>query len=276
MILIGDAGGTKTDWRILQDDTIDQVRTAGFNPHTHSLQEYVSHLTEQFQGRIEAIEKMYFYGASVYPGNEEVHAAFSSLFTNAEVHLNSDLIGACRSLSEHEPAFVGILGTGSAGCYYDGEMLAEHPPSLGYSLGDEGSGARLGILFLKTALRKRFSSEVQELFDQTFGLTKDDVYAELYRGDRPVSYLASFTKFLNEHRSLPEIDNLLRSEFRNYFEAYFGRMTDTDAYQFHFTGSIAFHFQDYLRGVGAELGFSIGRIIQGPIAGLALYHQKYG
>jgi hypothetical protein len=42
----------------------------------------------------------------------------------------------------------------------------------------------------------------------------------------------------------------------------------------HFTGSIAFYFSDVLRQVANDKGITVKNILEGPIAGLTLYHQK--
>jgi N-acetylglucosamine kinase-like BadF-type ATPase len=43
-----------------------------------------------------------------------------------------------------KPAIVCILGTGSNSCYFDGENLKIELPSLGFLIGDEGSGSAIG------------------------------------------------------------------------------------------------------------------------------------
>ena len=276
MILIADAGGTKTDWRILKDFSIEQACTDGYNPHTHDTSKYIETLSTEFRQIRDQVSKIYFYGAAIYSNNLSFINAMKSLFMNAEIFPNSDVLGSCRALSENDAAFIGILGTGSAGCFYDGKTVKIHPPSLGYVLGDEAAGSKLGILLLRNILRDRLSTEIQDLFNATYGITKDEVYAEVYQGEHPNAYLASFTTFLHEHREQPEIHNLLSAEFRNYYQAYFEPMEHKEKYSFHFAGSVAFYFQDFLRKIGEELGYSVGRIVQNPISGLALYHQKHG
>lgn len=276
MKLVADAGGTKTDWRLLRGDAIEQFATSGFNPNTHDLQKYMEIVGKEFQEIASEVSEVNFYGASIYSSNTEFREAMNGVFPKAHINLNNDLVGSCRSLSADDPAFVGILGTGSAGCFYDGKDVVDHPPSLGYALGDEGSGAVLGKTLLRMALRKRLDKEVQQKFDETLGLTKEEVYKHVYRGDRPNAYMATFTKFLFEYRSNPQIHELINREFRAYFEAFFGHMNDLKKYPFHFSGSVAYYFGDYLRNIGAEMGYSVGRIVQSPIAGLALYHQNHG
>jgi len=276
MILVADAGGTKTAWRILNGDKIDQLVTRGYNPNTHELDTFLDEVIGHFQASANEVEKIYFYGASLYPTSTVFIDGLGARFQKAAITVNNDLFGSCRSLSANSPAFVGILGTGSAGCFYDGEKVVIHPPSLGYALGDEGSGALLGRALLKAAFRKKLDKDLLHLFDQTFQLSKEQVYAEVYRGDHPNTYLASFTRFLNENRDHPQIYALLRNEFEAYFTAFFLDMPGLKEHSFHFSGSIAFYFGDILREIAVARGYTVGRIVQSPIAGLALYHQEHG
>lgn len=276
MILIADAGGTKTDWRLLDGQKIEQFRTEGFNPHTHSLEEYANAVKLAFSEISNDVKKVYFYGASIYSDNRKFTSAIAAIFPSAEITANNDLLGTCRALSDDQPGFVGILGTGSAGCFYNGEDIVYHIPSLGFALGDEGSGAILGKRLLQAIFRKKFDATIQNAFDTQYGIKKEDAYANVYAGDQPNTYLASFTTFLNDHREHADVRELLTKEFRRYFNAYFLSLAGTDIYPFHFSGSIAFHFQNELREIAAELGLSVGRIFQAPIAGLALYHQNHG
>ena len=42
----------------------------------------------------------------------------------------------------------------------------------------------------------------------------------------------------------------------------------------HFVGSIAFYYSDLLRQVANDKGVTVKNILETPIAGLTLYHQK--
>jgi glucosamine kinase len=46
------------------------------------------------------------------------------------------------------------------------------------------------------------------------------------------------------------------------------------ALKVHFTGSIGFYFSDVVRQVANDKGITVKNILEGPIAGLTLYHQK--
>lgn len=275
MILVADAGGTKTDWRLLDGDQISPFVTIGYNPNTHQLSEFIKDITPTFLELRSKISKLYFYGASLYPGNDVFIEEIGQFFSKAQIEINTDLLGSCRALSANESGFVGILGTGSAGCFYEGNEITNHLPSLGYSLGDEGSGAYLGRKLLNKVLRNQLGTEIQHAFEQKFHLSKEEIFRHIYNEDGANAYLASFSPFLLAYKSNPQVHRLIMSSFQTYFNAYFMGMEAIHNYPFHFTGSVAYHFSDFIREVGTKLDLTITRIVQSPIAGLALYHQSH-
>jgi len=238
--------------------------------------DFVNEITPTFLHVKNQVKKLYFYGASIYPSNMAFKKGMEHMFPQAEIDINNDLLGTCRALSSDAPAFVGILGTGSAGCFYDGKEIINHPPSLGYALGDEGSGAVLGKTVLNLALRNRLDPEVQQKFDSEFQLSKEEVYEFVYKREGPNAYLASFARFLLANKSNTQIDGVIRDGFEQYYKAFFLSMDNLQDYPLHFSGSVAYFFGDYLREIGTGLGLTVGKIVQSPIAGLALYHQNHG
>lgn len=77
----------------------------------------------------------------------------TDFFTNAQIFVESDLLGAARSACKDHPGIACILGTGSNSCLYDGRQIVRNIPPLGYILGDEGSGAYLGKRFIGDCLK---------------------------------------------------------------------------------------------------------------------------
>ena len=71
----------------------------------------------------------------------------------------SDLLAAARALCGHKPGIACIMGTGSNSCLYDGKAIVSNVSPLGYILGDEGSGAVLGKLFLGDVLKNQLPKD---------------------------------------------------------------------------------------------------------------------
>ena len=109
---------------------------------------------------------MHFYGAACRRAQkaEVIAAAMRQLFPNAKAHVTEDLLAAARALLGREPGFAAILGTGTNSCLYDGEKITYNVDSLGYFLGDEGSGSYIGKRLLRDYLRGLLPDGLQEVF----------------------------------------------------------------------------------------------------------------
>ena len=145
MRLIIDAGSTKMEWILLEGNAVIQrFTTEGFNPNYAEKQ----CLVETFQGASlpKEIQFIHYYGTGC--GNEQncqiIKEVFQNYFPDAKIHVTHDLMAACHALFGHEKGIACILGTGSNSCLYDGENIVEKAISLGYMVGDEGSGMRIG------------------------------------------------------------------------------------------------------------------------------------
>ncbi len=274
--IVGDAGGTGTQWRVVRGGEILQFETIGFNAYTHNLDDLKTNIQQVFGDFIDKDSPKYIYAAGVdtIQQKEEVTTQLGSIF-HANVMIENDLVGVARSLCGKEQGNVCILGTGSNACYYDGESVNKVSASLGYVLGDEGSGADLGKKLMMGVFRGRFASEIVTEFQDRFQLTSYDAIQKIYHQPRPNHFLASFAKFVHEHRSHPDIYQMICGVFENFFDAFF---FDSSAKEvpFYFSGSIAWHFSDILGDVAKKQGLHIRHIAQSPISGLVLYHQQYG
>ncbi len=273
MILIGESGATKADWRLIGDHgEIRQFQQKGFNAATHDPAEFLQGL-KPLVPEPEKVSKVYLYAAGV---NDEIKKplikTFQSLFGNASIDIETDLLAAARGLFGNDPGMVGILGTGSNLCKYDGDRIIQRIPPLGYILGDEGSGNYMGRRLLAMFLRHQFSKSLLKEIDQYFnGIKEADVIREVY--SKPSNtYLASFSRYLIENQNDREIYQLIHRCFNDYFDA-FGVEKNM---KYGFTGSVAFLCGNILRKVAVERGIILDLIVQSPIAGLTLYHQENG
>lgn len=279
MILIADAGASKTDWRLIDGEQITQFKCGGYNLVTHSLPEYIDSIGQVFQSYGDAIEKLYFYGAGITSGAvaESLSVSFRTVFPRATSAFSSDLLGAARSLFGKEKGMVGILGTGSAGCLYSGEKIERRVPSLGYVIGDEGSGADLGKRLVKLYLRGRLPATLERKLARSFqSLSEESVLEKIYHAPGANKYLASFGSFVIEHQGDPFVYQIIHESFYTYFDSFYGNTNDYKDIKFRFTGSVAYLLSNILRKVSMERGIQLDIISQSPISGLSLYHQKYG
>ena len=278
MILIADSGGSKLDWRILHSDgRIDQVNGPGFNPYYQPASDLQKSLEENLLPQIlEPVTKVFFYGAGVSsPDNQKiVEQVLVKYFKQASVEINLDLLGAARSLCGDEEGIACILGTGSNSCSYDGRTITKNVASLGWILGDEGSGAYMGKRFIKDYIRKEVPERLAEQFKARFPLNREEILSKVYQHDKPAAFLGSFTKFIFQHLKDPYCYQLVYSGFKEFFEKNIMQYDNHKNVKVHFTGGVAFYFSNVLRQVANDMGISVKNIAETPIAGLALFHKK--
>ena len=276
MILIADSGATKTDWCIGKNRTdYHIIKTQGINPF-HQPKEHISKvLKEELLPQLEdstCVSHIHFYGAGCTPEKSPiVKEALQTIFAQAEIQVESDLLGAARSLCGEEAGIACILGTGSNSCEYDGKKIKKNVSPLGYILGDEGSGAVLGRRLVSDCLKQQLPEHICQAFLEETQLTPAEIIDKVYRQPQANRFLASLTPFLSKHRNQPEIHDLLVSCFRDFFQRNVMQY-NYPVYEVHFTGSIAWHFQEEVKEAVEKENLQIGKFIKSPIHGLIAYH----
>lgn len=278
MILIADCGSTKTDWVLCDaEGVVARAKTQGLNP-THQDSDKIheilsSELSDEFISQNP--DKIFFYGAGcAYElANNRMREALEGIFNTKEIHINSDLLAAARALCRHDEGIACILGTGSNSCFFDGEKIIENTPSLGYILGDEGSGAHLGRQLISDCLKKQLPKELREKFFAQYNLDLATILEKTYHSSLPNRWLASFTPFLVEHKNKPEIKALVKKCFKKFFKR------NTMIYRrswipIHIVGGVGVNFSDEIKETAESLGLSIGNIVDSPMSGLIEYHKQ--
>ena len=177
MIIIIDSGSSKTSWLITDFNKHKElIFTIGLNPYFHTIQSIQHVVNTNICTKVnkENVQIIYFYGAGCsHPSKISIlKSAFSSIFPNASVFIDTDLLGASRSLFDDKPGIVAILGTGSNICFYNGYKPEQSIFSLGYILGDEGSGAYLGKILIKNYLTGKLPLELNSEFNKEFNYLK--------------------------------------------------------------------------------------------------------
>jgi N-acetylglucosamine kinase-like BadF-type ATPase len=278
MILIADSGGSKTDWRLLQSDgAIDQANTPGFNPYYQPIHDLKKNVEEALLPKInEKVDKIFFYGAGVSSEKNQltIQDALKDYFPEAKIEIGWDLLAAARALCGHEPGIACIMGTGSNSCQYDGEKIVDNVANLGWILADEGSGANLGKKLVVDYLRKKMPSTLSEQFHARFPFHREDILERVYQHEKPSAFLASFAKFIFQHLNDSYCYQLVYDSFSEFYENNVMKYNNYQNLKVHFTGSIAFYFSDILRQVANDKGITVKNILEGPIAGLTLYHKE--
>lgn len=272
-ILIADSGSTKTEWDL---DGL-RIKTQGINPF-HQDDDTIrailyDELLPQLYSHCSVSEfsslKVSFYGSGVRPELEEkIVRLLSEAFPEAkQIDAHSDLLGAAIALCGHSEGIACILGTGANSCLFDGQRIVKNTPPMGYVLGDEGSGAVLGIRFLNALYKDRLPHTILSDFEAYIGMNLAQVIDRVYRQPLANRWLASLSEFIHAHMDEPLIEALIVENFRDFLrynvDPYGRRDLPVSA-----LGSIAYYYQSqFLEALKSE-GYTVGKILRGPLDGL--------
>lgn len=275
MHVIGDVGSTSGHWAVINDNgSVEYVKTPGYNPYSQDevvLLRALQNLGPHLNGKT----KVTYYGTGV-TSEEVTHKISASLekyLDISEVHLYSDLIGAARACCGKSSGIVAILGTGSNCAFYDGTELTHKTPSLGYPVGDEGSGWRIGTAMVQGYYYDLMPKEVREVFSEQLPDDRSDLLAYLRDSPTPNRYLASFATFAAEHLTAPWIRQAVRECLREFVVKHV--VVHDRRYEVHSIGGIAHSFKIILEELLNEYSINCGRIIGDPLPDIVKYHLEH-
>jgi len=281
MILIADSGSTKTDWRLIDDEQkIRQFSSQGINPYFQTGEEIASILRNELlpglPPQTETSPELFFYGAGCRAADKKelVRNALLEVFPGATINVETDMLGAARSVCGHNPGIAAILGTGMNTCVYDGKQITENRASLGYILGDEGSGAHLGKTFITAFLNDELPAALSDRFKERFKLSKDEIINSVYKKPMPNRYLAGFSKFIYQNLKEQYVIDLVSGCFSEFFDKHICKYQQHKELKLSCAGSVAFYYSNILRAVAENKGVNIDTVVETPIAGLTLYHLE--
>ena len=276
MQLIIDSGSTKMEWILLDGKTVkNRFTTDGFNPNYSECQDLDRILSSVKTQGIASLQSVHYYGTGC--GSERncqlIKEVFQNRFPGAEIHVTHDLMAACHALFGHEEGIACILGTGSNSCVYDGENIVEKAVSLGYLVGDEGSGSHIGREVVKAYFYGFMPEELRKKFEETYHLALKDFVQQLYHIEQPSRYLASFAQFAGEHQDEPFMHELVLGCFEAFVKAFVLHFAHCKSLEIRFIGSVAYHFQGILKECIKNHGLTLGEVMTSPAAGLVRYYS---
>ncbi|AII50494.1 N-acetylglucosamine kinase [Hymenobacter sp. APR13] len=278
MILIADGGSTKSSWCQL-DEAGNRVHfnTEGYNPDFINTAGVIASLDKNLPETLhrEEVTEVFYYGAGVSSAKkaEVLAQAMRQVFPQAKVTVDHDLLASARALLGNKPGFAAILGTGTNSCLYDGTRITHNVDSLGYFLGDEGSGSFIGKRLLRDYLRGLLPDGLQEIFQEEFKLTREDILDRLYNQPLPNRFLASFAKFTYDHNNISYCREIVLQGFETFFENIVRHYPNYQDYTFNCIGSVGYNFRDALVQVAKSHQMEVGKIIRSPIDDLVTFHE---
>ena len=257
MKIIVEAGGTKCKWGLI-DSQIRTVETIGFNPncgHPDGLLGISQAVAEVAKNEPNSV--LYFGAGCGNKQNQElVRGILNKVFANAEIKVCSDLEGAAIALFGKQSGIAAILGTGAAAGYYNNNEIERQAPSLGYLLGDEGSGAYIGKTLIVKVLRNEFSDKICERFFEFAKMSPAELIKNVYSAQPQNAYLANFVQFASANIAELEISEIVTNAFALFHQKHIAPLNINNL-PIGFVGGVAWQFADILCAQYAKCGIEI-------------------
>lgn len=280
MKLIIDCGSTKADWVILNGEkVVSKFQTEGFNPNYTDKNTISSIILDNnsYKTYIQEITEIYFYGTGC--GNQEncnlVKGILNSVFPNANIIVTHDLMAACHALFGDKEGIACILGTGSHSCRYDGNEIIDKAVSLGYIIGDEGSGNHIGKQLIRDYFYKKMPDDLSEKFENEYDINITSAIDNIYHNSQVSKYLAAFSRFAYENKEHDYMKAICSKCFNEYIEYFILKYETSKDLKIGFVGSIAYYFQDLLCERLENHKLRLRKVIKSPIEGLIEYHSHH-
>ena len=267
--LLIDAGGTKTAFALLYNGGVFRCQGDGINANYTPEADILRILADavpNFPKGI-TIREIDYYGAGCATSQNalRMEGYLRMFFPTANIRVWSDLMAACHALAGGREAIVCILGTGAASCHYDGQKMVGRAPSLGWLLGDEGSGTHLGKCLIAAYLSETLPHPVKGKLEEEYHLNRDLILHKLYQEPKPNLFLSQFAPFLKENITEPSVRQIITNAFTTFFLKQKPYYPEAEALLWHFTGSVAAHFEVMLREAAEVAGCKIGEIAGDPM-----------
>lgn len=282
VVLFADSGSTKTDWCLaIEGKPVYKCKTPGINPAHQGEVQIRKTLAEELLVKLQAEAgiqwqeakadiQVDFYGAGCKGANAECMRFLLADELSVEkenVLVDSDLMAAAKSLCFNKEGIACILGTGANSCVFDGERIVANVPPLGYILGDEGSGAVMGKLFVNAMFKGELPESLVSDFKDYVGLDLDGVIRRVYKEPLANRFLASLSVFVHDRLDCPQVEAIVVDNFNDFFRKNIDRYGRKDL-TVNAVGSIAYHFRSQLEMSARQFGYEIGTILQSPMEGL--------
>lgn len=280
MVLISDTGGTSSDWALIdQNKTITQFSFGGYNPVTNQesgLDQILQAVHLKIQPFIigNKISDIYYYGTGIISLAIEgkIKNKISAAITSDQTHVHSDINGAVKASCGKEKGIVVIQGTGSNVCQYDGRKIESLTPSLGFPLGDEGSGSDIGKRLIKAYYYHELSAEIAAILTKLLPEERSEFILNFKHHKAPNQYVASFAKVAIENLHYPIVKSIVRESLYELFNHHISKYERS--LPLYFVGSIAYHCQAFIKQIAEEKGFMVNKFVKSPLEGLIQYHKN--
>lgn len=280
MLTIADGGATKADWVIVKDGGEHLlISTTGFNPTYLSGEKIAAIIKKELVEKLpfEITDQVFYYGTGCKDlGRRQIVIdALQRELPKAAIYVSHDILAAARATCGHEPGIACILGTGSNSVLFDGKNEVDQVTNLGFLLGDEGSGAQIGKLFVQAYFYREMPLDLHPVIEQVCPNGRKDVFDGVYGEGSPATYLASFTQLFAAHQDHAFVREIVKKSFTEFLTRHVCKYKNHETLPVSFVGSVAYHFQGILKEALHDLGLNPGVFVKKPIENLVNYHLKF-
>ncbi len=275
MKLIIEAGGTKSNLAFIENG---QIVGSFIEPGLQLTQETAEDFekkviswSELQQGQVESV--FLFAAGKVNAAKERILVEIlKKQFNTSKASLHSDLLAACYATAGNNAGIVGILGTGSNSCYYNGSQIEKNISPGGFILGDEGSGAHIGKQLLIDYLRSNLPANTQQQLNDEYSLTNQLIIQNVYGGTvrSAAIFCSSFASFVTSRLDTDYCRKICSQSVEQYLS-----IIEKNYLQYsnklYLVGSIAFYLSDIIKEQASKKNIELITIIQHPIKDLSLF-----
>lgn len=279
-ILLADSGSTKTEWCLITSESTEQVQrfyTDGLNPFYHtseSIRDVLRYAVKPNLAKTH-VDAIYFYGSgcSLDEKKKMIHSSLSDAFLDSAIEVQDDLLGAARAVCNTSAGIACILGTGSNSCLFNGNTILDTIPSLGFVLGDEGSGGYIGKQLIHAYFYRDMPQDLRLEMEKTFTMERRVILEGVYHKPQSNRFVASFASFTSTHKSHPFIQDLIKNAFDAFLTSMIFKYKNYKDLPIGFVGSVAFSHQAIMISLLNQYGLKHSRFIKNPMETLIDYHR---
>lgn len=281
MNLIIEAGGTKSNLVFVnKGETIASYTEPGLQLSRESLEDFEKKIVRWSEfhpltnAQDEKIQSVFLFAAGIidYKKEKSLKEIITRIFNTTNIHFHSDLLAACYATAGNRTGIVGILGTGSNSCYYDGHSVVKNISPGGFILGDEGSASDIGKTLLLDYLRLEIPAEIKKQLEDELNLSANLIIQNIYCGTikEAASFCSSMASFATSRLENSYCNTICTAVIENYL-ALLAKNYLSYSNQLYLAGSTAFSLKDILKAEAEKKNIEIVKITQYPVNDLALF-----
>ena len=267
--LIADVGGTTGRWTVINDGNVhSEYKSQGFHPlqqEAASLSDLILH--SPLWELKDDISELSYYGTAATIGEAPsiIRDVLGACFPFADIEIFND-IQAIAHASAFSDCIICILGTGSSSAQVKDGSIYSRVSSLGYVIGDEGSGVDMAKRLIRQYFYTQLPSEIHHALENEYDSLDADFISSFYVAERPAALLAQFARFIVKHKTEPSISSIIHNSFSDF---YYGHLVNYDAeLPIVCSGGIAHNLREEWNRFLESKAYKNITIIEDPIQGL--------